>query len=344
MLSRSGIIVPGFYTGRQEATVSDRHGTRAAETILPRIGAHLSTAGGLPAILERAHALHVEAMQFFPSNPRTWRTTAPAPSDVRAFGEAIAAEGVPLFLHTIYLVNPASPDELLRARSAVAIAHALAFGASVGAAGVVTHVGSHKGDGFEAAFRRTIATLEAARALALQTVGEASPPGIPEPETALPPLLLESSAGQANSVGKSPEELARLIAALSGPVGVCIDTAHLFVAGYDLRTADGLEVYLGRLDEQLGLGRVGLVHLNDARRPLGSRHDQHENLGEGTLGAAALARVVAHPRLRSVPFVLEVPGFEGHGPDSRNLARAKSWRGAFAANSGPPTRGPSAGG
>lgn len=279
-------------------------------------------------------------MQFFPSNPRTWRPTSYPPSDVQAFREALRAEGLPLFLHTIYLVNPASPDEILRARSAAAIAHALAFGALVGAAGVVTHVGSHKGDGFEVAFRRTVATLEAARSLAIQTLQDVQAPSPQEPQTPLPPLLLESSAGQANSVGKSPEELARLISSLSEPVGVCIDTAHLFVAGYDLRSEDGLEAYLGRLDAEVGLERVGLVHLNDARKPLGSRHDQHENLGQGTVGAAALARVVTHPRLRAVPFVLEVPGFEGHGPDRRNLARAKSWRDRPAARVDPTTPDP----
>lgn len=271
-------------------------------------------------------------MQFFPSNPRTWRPTGYPPAHVDAFRGALSAEGLPLFLHTIYLVNAASPDEILRGRSAAAVAHALALGALVGAAGVVTHVGSHKGDGFEAAFRRTVVTLDSARSLALET--------LQDPHALLPPLLLESSAGQANSVGKSPAELGRLLSCLAEPVGVCIDTAHLFVAGYEIHTEEGLEAYLDELDMEVGLQRLGLVHLNDARKPLGSRHDQHENLGHGTMGAEALARIVTHPRLRAVPFVLEVPGFEGHGPDRRNLARAKSWRRRLAAPARPARPGP----
>lgn len=285
---------------------------------LPRIGAHLSTAGGLPAILERAHALGAEAMQFFPSNPRTWRPTVYTPDGTSRFGQAVAAAGLPLFLHTIYLVNLASPDDILRARSAGAVAHALVFGALTGANGVVTHVGSHRGDGFQTAFPRTVEALGQAHALAHDAVRGSG--------ATLPPLLLETSAGQTNSMGKDPLELGLLLSALEQPAGVCIDTAHLFVAGYAVHTAEGLDGYLEELDNDVGVARLGLVHLNDARKPLGSRHDQHQNLGEGRIGAEGLARCVTHPALADVPFVLEVPGFEGHGPDRRNLERAKGWR------------------
>jgi deoxyribonuclease-4 len=284
----------------------------------PRIGAHVSTAGGLAAIRERAARLEAEAIQFFPSNPRTWRATTYAAQDIERFREDLAAARVPLFLHTIYLVNLASPDETLRARSAGAVAQALAFGALTGASGVVTHVGSHKGDGFTAAFRRVVLALEEAHARAEEALEDT---GIP-----LPPLLLETSAGQANSLGRDARELGRLLAVLDRPAGVCLDTAHLFVAGYPIQTSRGRDAYLEDLDRWVGLTRVGLIHLNDARRPLGSRHDQHENLGEGAIGPEGLAGWVTHPALTAVPFVLEVPGFEGHGPDRRNLERAKGWR------------------
>ena len=298
-----------------------------ADGTRPLIGAHLSTAGGLAAILDRARALDAEAMQFFPSNPRTWRATTYREEDIAEFRQGLEAEGLPLFLHAIYLVNPASPDEALRARSAGAIAHALAFGALAGAAGVVTHVGSHRGDGFEAAFGRVVLTLEVAQAMAeeaLQGTGFAPPP-----------LLLESSAGQANSMGRDAGELGRILTALERPAGVCLDTAHLFVAGHPIHTESGRDLYLEELDRGVGLRRVGLVHLNDARRALGSRHDQHENLGEGAIGPEGLAGWVRDPALASVPFVLEVPGFEGRGPDRRNLERAKAWRGRCAPGAPP---------
>ena len=294
--------------------------TRAGGRLLPRIGAHVGTSGGLPAILERAHHLRAETIQFFSSNPRTWRPTTYPPDQIADFRAAVATERLPVFLHTIYLVNPASPDEALRARSATAIAQALAFGAEAGAAGVVTHVGSHRGDGFAPALARTVAALGQAHALAARILEERAL------ELPLPPLLLETSAGQANSMGRTPGELGQLLRPLETPTGVCLDTAHLFAAGYDLRSPAGIEAFLEELDEHVGSQHVGLVHFNDARRPLGSHVDQHENLGQGTLGAGGMAHFLTHPALQQVPFVLEVPGFDGHGPDRRNLGRARRWR------------------
>jgi deoxyribonuclease-4 len=142
-------------------------------------------------------------------------------------------------------------------------------------------------------------------------------------------LLLETSAGGGDSLGRSPAELGRLVRGLDRagvPAGVCLDTAHLFAAGYPVHLEQGLEALLEELGAEVGLDRVGLVHLNDSRSGLGSLADRHENLWEGRIGRKGLAGWVCHPALREVPFVLEVPGFDGRGPDRRNLGRARRLR------------------
>lgn len=297
---------------------------------LPPIGAHVSTSGGLLCAVDRAAALHAEAIQFFPSNPRTWRITAYPPEEIAALAEALEARRLPLFLHATYLVNLASPDHELRDRSAAAVAHALAFGAAAGATAVVTHVGSHRGDGFDAALPRVAASVSSALEVAGEALGRSNPRGAAGPGTsakqALPPLLLETSAGAGASLGRDPLELGRLLEVLPSGTGICVDTAHVFAAGFAIHTPDGLDAYLASLDAEVGLDRVGLVHLNDSRRPFASKTDQHENVGEGNLGMEGLRGVITAAALRRVPFVLEVPGFHGHGPDARNMARARYLR------------------
>lgn len=288
----------------------------------PRIGAHVSTAGGLASCLGRATALGAEAVQIFASNPRQWAAPPLPVAAVCSFGHALGTLELPLFVHSIYLVNLASPDDTLRSQSAAALAHALAFAALAGAAGVVTHVGSHRATGFEAGATRVAATVgraaeDARRALARE---------FHTPSLSLPRLLLETSAGGGETLGQSPAELGWLVerlAAVDLAVGVCLDTAHLFAAGYPVHTAPGVEALLQELDTRVGLGRIGLVHLNDSRSVLGSRADRHENIGEGRIGREGLAHWARHPLLRAVPFVLEVPGFKGKGPDRRNLWRAR---------------------
>ncbi len=281
---------------------------------LPLVGAHVSVAGGLDKVVPRARRIEAEVVQIFPSNPRQWRCPEPSPEALGPFRQALRRAGLPLFVHTIYLINLASPDPALRTRSAAALGHALRFGALAGAAGVVTHIGFHRGEGFERALGRVASSVRQARQLA-------GPAG-----EELPPLLLETSAGSRGSLGGTPEELGRLVEALPGEAGVCLDTAHLFAAGLPIHTPEGIERLLAEIDACVGLDRVGLVHLNDSRSPLGSRSDRHENLWEGKIGREGLALWVRHRRLRPVPFVLETPGFGQEGPDRRNVRRAKLLR------------------
>jgi len=279
---------------------------------LPLVGAHVSVAGGLGKVVPRARRIGAEVVQVFPSNPRQWRCQEPSPEALEPFGLALRRAGLPLFVHTIYLINLASPDPALRERSARALGHALRFGALAGAAGVVTHIGFHRGEGIERALGRVARSVRRARDLAG-----------PLP---LPPLLLETSAGSRGSLGSTPEELGRLVEVLPGEAGVCLDTAHLFAAGFPIHTAEGLGALLAGVDARVGMDRVGLVHLNDCRSALGSRSDRHENLWEGEIGREGLALWVRHPLLRAVPFVLETPGFGREGPDRRNVRRAKLLR------------------
>ncbi len=319
---------------------------------LPIVGAQISTAGGFAPVPERAAALGAEVVQIFSSNPRTWRTRHPEPDEMAALKTGLRRYRLPLFFHTIYLINLASPDGELRARSAAALAHALVTGALAGAAGVVTHVGSHRGEGFEASIGLVAEAIRSAETTARETLA-AEQTGQSEP--ALPPLLLETAVGAGAIVGRNIGELRALLEALAlrpparavsrdrstrpAPpsassltpgwpldLGLCLDTAHLFAAGYPIHEETGLQVLLDELDRAGLLSRVGLIHLNDSASELASNRDRHANPGDGLIGYEGLARIVRHPALTRIPFVLEVPGAEGHGPDADNVALVKLMR------------------
>jgi deoxyribonuclease-4 len=286
----------------------------------PRIGAQISTAGGFGPVPERAAAIGAEAVQIFSSNPRTWQIRSIDPEVISAFASDLRERSLPLFFHTIYLINLASPDDELRRLSGKALAHALALGALAEAAGVVTHVGSHRGEGFERGCERVADIIHKALEIARDSLAAQGH------KPALPPLLLETGAGAGAVVGSRLEELATLLATLPSGLGICLDTAHLFAAGYPVHEAGGLDSLIDELRDR-GLYRsVGLVHLNDSTAPFASNRDRHENPGEGQIGYEGLARVVRHPALAHIPFVLEVPGADGHGPDAASLDVVKSMR------------------
>jgi deoxyribonuclease-4 len=304
----------------------DPGGTSPAER--PLIGAQIKTAGGFFEVPQRAMDIGAEVVQIFNSNARTWRPKLYNPDEIATLRAGLDRFGLPLFFHTIYLINLASPDEELRAKSSAALAEALFIGAVAGASGVVTHVGSHRGFGFSAACTWVEETVAQARKTARERMEEFS--------LDLPPaaLLLESGAGAGSTLGRDLAEL-EVISGLLGPCcGVCLDTAHLFASGHPIHTADGLEEFVEDLHSRSLLERVALIHLNDSRTSFGSGRDHHENLGAGQIGFDGLARVVTHPAFRDVPFVLEVPGLDDHGPDRFSLQTAKAMR---AGDSGPPT-------
>jgi deoxyribonuclease IV len=310
----------GAADGAADASPGGAPGARSGG--FPLIGAQLSSAGGFLPVPQRALDIGAEVVQIFNTNARTWKPRIPAPGEIETFAAALRQHGLPLFFHSIYVINLASPDEELRRRSSEALALALATGALAGAEGVVTHVGSHRGEAVDEAERRVVGSIAHAVALAEDSGGPA-----------LPALLLETGTGAGNTVGGRLEELQTLLhleeaVGLAGrlPLGVCIDTAHLFAGGYAVHEEAGLEEFIEQMKALGLLQRIGLVHLNDSRIPFGAKRDQHENPGEGLIGYDGLARVVRHPALAHLPFVLEVPGADGRGPDLANMAMAKSMR------------------
>ena len=279
-----------------------------------RIGAHVSTSGGLDKGIDRAGEIGAEAVQFFASSPRMWRFRAPKEAEVLAFREKSESTGIsPAFIHGSYLVNVGGSPELV-GKSVETLVRSLEVASQLGAVGVIFHGGSHKGAGFDAVFDHAIAALT----LVLERT----------PDDAR--LLIENSAGMGSHIGSSFTEIGRMIGALDNDrVGVCLDTQHSIAAGYNIIEKSGIDAALDEFDREIGLDRLAVVHANDSKTPLGSGVDRHENIGEGSLGEAGFETIMGHPVFRDVPFLLEVPGFgeERKGPDKENVDRLKAVRG-----------------
>ncbi len=269
--------------------------------------------------VERAHAIGVEALQVFIDNPTAWKRRAEPPAELPAFLERLAARGIgPVAVHASYLVNLAGPDDDMFERSVALLAHEMEVAPSYGARYVNVHIGSHKGAGVEPGVARVAEGV--ARVLDAAAVGPA-PDG--------PLLVLENSAGSGDGIGTTVEELARILDGVAARgvsparVGICLDTAHLWGAGYDMATTEGVDALLAAVDARIGLGRVAMVHLNDSKAARGSRLDRHQHLGAGEMGpGAGLARLLVDPRLSGIPFYLETPGMD-EGYDAVNMARAR---------------------
>jgi len=274
---------------------------------------------------ERAHAIGAEALQVFIDNPTAWKRRAEPPAELPAFRERLAALGIDLVaVHASYLVNLAGPSEDLFERSVALLAHELAAAPDYGARFVNVHIGSHKGAGVAAGIARVADGV--ARVLAMADEGAGRPVGSVEP----PLLVLENSAGSGDGVGTSIEELEAIFEAAAargvpaGRVGLCLDTAHLWGAGHDVATADGVDALVDELVARIGLERLAMVHLNDSKATRGSRLDRHEHLGAGEMGAGAgLARLLTHPALAHVTYFLETPGMD-QGYDAVNMGRARA--------------------
>lgn len=285
----------------------------------PRIGAQIKSAGGFALVPDRAFEIGAEVVQIFNANARQWRPRPYDPVEIKALTSGLRKYGLPLFFHTIYLINLASPDDELRRKSAEALAEALFAGAVCGAAGIVTHVGSRRGEDFTTAAEWVRESVLDAFAQATARLTSLSLNQSP------PLLLLETSAGSANSMGRDLDQLSVMLESLPGLCGLCLDTAHLFAAGYPLQQLEGANRLVATLETMGLLPHVKLIHLNDSKAPFASGRDHHENLGQGEIGATGLSAVVSHPAFCDIPFVLEVPGLDGHGPDAANIATAKSW-------------------
>jgi deoxyribonuclease-4 len=276
------------------------------------IGAHVSPAGGLHKAIERGVQRGCEAIQIFNQSPRMWRPTAYTDEDFAAFAEAMAPSPIDaVLIHAVYLLNCASDDPDIRAKSLASLTHSLRVGAAIGAAGVVLHPGSAKTGDVGEAIARAGETI--ARALADSEGCE---------------LHLENTAGAGGTLGRSFQELAQLLEGAGGDerIGVCLDSCHLLASGYDIRTAAGMSSVQRQCTRALGRGRVRSLHLNDSQTPLGSNRDRHANVGTGELGEAGCVAFLSASGLQRLPCVLETPGENREGPSREEIALAMKLR------------------
>ena len=288
---------------------------------MPRFGAHLSIQGGVDKAVERALAIRAECLQIFLKSPAQWRFGPLSDETVGRFRAAAReADLAPLVGHASYLVNLASPDRTLYERSRRCILEEWDRSERLGLDGLVLHPGAHMGSGEAAGLARIARALDWLHRR--------------RPDHACR-ILLETTAGAGTVLCGRFEHLQHLIetcdsecatAGLARPctgprLGVAIDTCHLWAAGYDVRTRGGLDETLGRLDETVGLARVAVVHANDAKGERGSHLDRHEHIGRGRIGREGFRRLVNHPALRDLPFILETPkqGPRGRRMDPVNL-------------------------
>jgi deoxyribonuclease-4 len=266
---------------------------------MPPFGAHMSVAGGLPRAVERAVVHHCDALQIFTKNANQWRGRPLPPDEVREFRERVTDAGlVAVVSHASYLINLATSGPALRQQSIDAMADELDRAEALGLLGVVLHPGCATSGSAEEGLRLV--------GEALSGLLEARPQG-----TTM--VLLEHTAGQGTALGATFEQLAAIIDVMEGSprVGVCIDTCHLLASGYDF-TSDAS--YARTFDELLrvvGLARLKAFHLNDSKKPLGSRVDRHEHIGEGFVGLDAFRRLVTDPRFQQIPMLLETPKGDG---------------------------------
>lgn len=257
-----------------------------------RLGRHVGIGTGLPAALIRARAAGYEAAQVFPGNPTGWRHV-PLTDDAsaRARGTAQAHDIAPIVIHAPYIINLATPDEDLAAKSMRGVVNAMDRAGEIGASYVIVHAGSHKGDGEAVGIARMARAVEAIVSTARADVT----------------LLIENSAGAGNVLAGSSSALGRLLSALPRNVGACIDTAHLWGSGASIDDRDGVEGVLDELDHAVGLERVRVLHVNDSAVALASRRDVHAHLGEGSVGLVGLSAWMTHAALAGRPLILETP-------------------------------------
>ena len=278
------------------------------------IGAHLSTSGGISKAVERLVEMGGNSLQIFSSSPRMWLGKLPEKDEVERFNDLVKKYKVgPVFIHAKYLINLASPNKELVEKSIKSLEFDLKVGEMIGAEGVIVHLGSHLGAGFEAVKEQLVQTIS-------KLLQDRSGRG---------KLLIENSAGQKGKVCSQFEEIRLLIRSVnSRRLGWCFDTCHGYNAGYLLGKGSGNTLI--EFDMVKEAGKLDLIkdlkclHVNDSRDEFASGHDRHANLGEGSLGLNLIRLYVNQPKLNHLPLIIETPGFDGQGPDKKNLDILKS--------------------
>lgn len=271
------------------------------------LGAHQSIAGGVEKALERGQETGCDVVQIFVKTPNRWASKALDEKNIVSFKEAVNDTGIwPVFAHSLYLINLATPDDALWEKSTAALVDDLERCEMLGLPGLVIHPGSHRGSGEEAGLARIAS-------------------GLDEVHTRLPgynvQVWLEITAGQGDHLGYTFAQLRAMIDGVGAPerLGVCFDTAHAFAAGYELRTREGYEATWDAFDAALGLDRLKAIHLNDSKKDLGSRVDRHEHIGQGLLGMEPFRFLVNDSRFHGIPMTLETDKGPDLAEDKENL-------------------------
>jgi deoxyribonuclease IV len=269
-------------------------------------GAHCS--GGIKKALDKGVEMGADVVQLFVQSPRTWRFPNHDPADLELFRGRRQETGLPVLVHALYLVNLAAPDEAIYGKSVETMRATMDAACAIDAEAVVFHVGSHLGAGFEAGLGRVVPAL----AEVLERCNERTW------------LLMENSAGAGGTIGRSVDELAVIFDAVDRHerLGVCLDSCHLFVSGVDVTDAATWDALLQEVANRIGLDRLRALHANDAKAPLGSNRDRHENIGDGLIGEG-LGVFLAHAEVQHLPVVLEVPGADGKGPNAEEIRKLR---------------------
>ena len=272
-----------------------------------RVGGHVG--GGLTSAIDNTLAIGGNCLQIFAGSPRMWARSLWAVDVTQKFTElAIKNDLNPVYIHALYLTNLASDNEELVEKSIAALVIDMKNSAAINGAGVVLHIGSHQGRGWENA-----------RALVIESIRK-----VLDSTPKKSYLLLENSAGQNGKIG-SLTELSDILNSIDSPrLKFCLDTAHAFEAGYNFTAIQGLEMWLKEIGDTISFEKIELLHLNDSKTPLGSGRDNHQNIGDGYIGRDGIKTLINHPKLAHLPLILEVPGLEGMGPDKENIDRVKS--------------------
>jgi len=275
-----------------------------------RIGVHISIAGNIWESLERARALKCSAMQIFSRNPRGWQAAEFNSADIGRFRELKDKYDIrPVVIHIPYIINLATPDSGLYKKSIIAFMEDLQRCDLLSAEYFVTHLGSHVGSGEDGGIKRFSEALD----------------GIIKKSKPKATILLENTAGSGSWIGYKFEHIKRIIDDISDVknVGVCLDTAHTFEAGYDIKTKAGLEKTMRDFDKLVGADLIKVVHFNDSLSSIASHVDRHQHIGKGNIGLAAMGRIINHPKLRQAAFIMETPK-ESDKDDKRNIKIVKS--------------------
>lgn len=278
------------------------------------LGAHVSGAGKIYQSLDIAHNLGCNTMQIFSRSPQSWRNGSQiVPEDIKEFIFRRKKYKInPVFIHISYLINLASPDPRLYHGSIQAYIEDIQEAEKLGADFIVTHMGSHKETSEDAGIKRLV---EALNRILEKTRGS----GVG--------ILLENTSGSGSWLGYRFYHQQKIIKGLKekSRVGLCLDTAHAYLAGYNLSTKEGLEKMIDEIQELVGIKLVKLIHLNDAAGELGCHHDRHDHIGQGHIGLAGMRRIINHPKLKNIPMILETPK-SAPDSDQENLLLVRKLR------------------